>query len=209
MDKRKIQPMNIAVFASGKGSNFSAIAKAVKNGEIKANLALLVCDNPRALALEKAKRAKIKTFLAERKDFSSKSGFESEIIRELTKEKIDLIVLAGFMRILSPDFVRRYKGRILNVHPALLPAFKGAQAIKDAYSYGVKATGVTVHFVDENIDSGPVILQGSVNIAENETLRSLEKKIHRLEHSLYPQAVKLFTEGNLKILGRKVRISTR
>ncbi|MCX7661546.1 MAG: phosphoribosylglycinamide formyltransferase [Candidatus Omnitrophica bacterium] len=198
--------MNIAVFASGRGTNFSAIARAVKKGKIKANLSLLVCDNPKAKVLQKAKRTGIKSVLIKREDFSSRQEFETEIIKHLEENRIDLIVLAGFMRVLSPEFVRRYYGRILNIHPALLPSFKGTQGIKDAFEYGVKVTGVTVHFVDEKTDHGPIILQGVVKIKETDTLETLEKRIHRIEHKLYPQAIKLFTEGRLKIEGRKVRI---
>lgn len=200
--------MNIAVFASGRGTNFSAIIRVVKKGKIKASLSLLVCDNPGAGAIGRARRAGIKVALVKREDFSAKEDFEAKIISHLEENKIDLIVLAGFMRLLGPVLVSRYKGRILNIHPALLPAFKGTEGIKDAFAYGVKVSGVTVHFVDEAMDHGPIILQEAVNIEEDDTLESLEKKIHKLEHRVYPQAVKLFVEGRLQIEGRVVRIST-
>ena len=201
--------MNIAVFASGRGTNFQVIIEAVRKGKIKARLAMLVCDDPQALAMERAKKAKIKVALIRREDYPGKKEFEAEIIRRLKEEKIDLIVLAGFMRLLSPEFVRVYSGRILNIHPALLPSFKGTQGIKDAFDYGAKITGVTVHFVDEKTDHGPIILQQAVKIGESDTLTSLEAKIHKIEHKLYPEAVRLFVEGKLKISGRKVKISTR
>lgn len=200
---------NIAVFASGRGTNFSAILKALNSGRIKANLALLVCDNPKAKVLEKAKRAKVGIALVERKYFGSREDFEEKITGCLKENKIDLVVLAGFMRILSASFVRRYRGRIINIHPALLPAFKGADGIKDAFSYGVKVTGVTVHFVDEKTDHGPIILQQAVKIEETDTLESLTDKIHRIEHVLYPQAIRLYIEGRLKLQGRRVRVITR
>lgn len=200
--------MNIAVFASGRGTNFSAIIRATKLGKIRANLSLLVCDNPGAGAIGRAKRARIKVALVERKDFSTKRDFEAKIIEYLEENKIDLIVLAGFMRILSPELVSRYKNRILNIHPALLPSFKGTEGIKDTFNYGVKVTGVTVHFVDEKMDHGPIILQQAVNIEEGDTLDSLEAKIHKVEHRLYPEAIKLYVEGKVRIEGRKVRIST-
>ncbi|OGX16478.1 MAG: phosphoribosylglycinamide formyltransferase [Omnitrophica WOR_2 bacterium RBG_13_41_10] len=199
--------MNIAVFASGRGTNFAAIIRAVKKGKIKASLALLVCDNPKAGAISRAKRADIKVALVKREDFSSKNDFQAKILQHLAENNIDLIVLAGFMRILSPELVQKYQGRILNIHPALLPSFKGAQGIKDAFDYGVKVTGVTMHFVDEKTDHGPIILQEAVNIEEDDTLESLEAKIHKLEHRLYPEAIRLYTEGKLKIIDRKVRIS--
>jgi phosphoribosylglycinamide formyltransferase-1 len=200
---------NIAVFASGRGSNFSAIVNAVKKGRIKANLAILVCDNHEAGVINRARRAKVKVAVVLRKDFVSKAEFESKIIQTLKENKIDLIVLAGFMRMLSPEFVREYSGKIINIHPSLLPAFKGEVAIKDAFDYGVKFTGVTVHFVDEKMDHGPIILQGGVKIEEKDTLEKLEVKIHKLEHKLYSAAIELFLEGKLKIFARKVKLATR
>lgn len=201
--------MNIAVFASGRGSNFEALIRAAKRKAFRANIALLVCDNPDAGALVKAARAKISVALVRREDCSGKKEFEDKIIRHLQAHKIDLIVMAGFMRILSTEFVRRYKNRIINIHPALLPAFKGAHGIEDAFKYGVKVTGVTVHFVDEKMDHGPIILQKEVTVGERDTLASLEEKMHKVEHTLYPEAVKLFVEGKLKVKGRKVLIATR
>ena len=199
--------MNIAVFASGRGSNFSAIAKAVKKGKIKANLSLLLSDNPKAPVIGRAKRAGIKVALIKREDFSTKDDFEARIIERLEENKIDLIVLAGFMRFLGLGLLKKYKGRIINIHPALLPSFKGTEGIKEAFNYGVKLTGVTVHFVDEEIDHGAIILQKAVRIEENDTLETLEAKIHKIEHLLYPEAIRLFTEGKLKLEGRKVGIS--
>ncbi len=190
--------MNIAVFASGRGTNFAAIIRAAKLGKIKADLSLLVCDNPQAGAVARAKRAGIKVALVKREDFASKKDFEAKIIGQLEENKIDLIVLAGFMRILGPELVQKYHGRILNIHPALLPSFKGTAGIKDAFEYGVKVTGVTVHFVDEKMDHGPIILQAAVKIEESDTLESLEAKVHKIEHKLYPEAIRLFVEGELR-----------
>lgn len=201
--------MNIAVFASGRGTNFGAIIRAIKSGKIKANLSLLVCDNPKAGAIGRAKRAGVKLALIKREGFANKKDFEAKIIAHLEENKIDLIVLAGFMRLLSPEFVSKYQGRILNIHPALLPSFRGAQGLKDAFEYGVKVTGVTVHFVDEKTDHGPIILQKEVKIEEDDTLETLEKKMHKIEHRLYPEAVRLYVEGKLKLEGRKVRVSNR
>lgn len=201
--------MNIAVFASGRGTNFSAIIRAVKKGKIKANLALLVSDNPAAGAIGRARRADIKVAMVKRKDFASKDDFEAKIIEHLRTEKIDLIVLAGFMRILGPGILREYKGRILNIHPSLLPSFKGTQGIKDAFDYGVKATGVTVHFVDEELDHGPIILQEALKVKDDDTAQSLEARIHKVEHRLYPEAIQLVVEGKIRIEGRRVRILAR
>ena len=201
--------MNIAVFASGRGTNFGAIIRAVKKGTIKANLALLVCDQPGAGAIGRAKRAGIKVALVKRKDFATKEEFENKITRYLEENKIDLIVLAGYMRLVSPQLISRYKNKILNIHPSLLPSFKGTEGIRDAFNYGVKLAGVTVHFVDEEMDHGAIILQTLLKIDEDETLESLETKIHKLEHKLYPEAIRLVVEGKLKVQGRQVRISSQ
>ncbi|MBM3254875.1 MAG: phosphoribosylglycinamide formyltransferase [Candidatus Omnitrophica bacterium] len=198
--------MNIAVFASGKGSNFSAIIKAVKKGSIKASLSLLITDNPKAGALGRAKRAGVKIAMVKREDFSDKKEFEEKIMWHLKESKIDLIVLAGFMRLLGQGLTQQYKNRILNIHPALLPAFKGTQAIKDAFDYGSKVTGVTVHFVDEKMDHGPIILQKHIVIEDKDTPSSLEDKIHKIEHKLYPEAIRLYVEGKLEVQGRRVVI---
>jgi phosphoribosylglycinamide formyltransferase-1 len=200
--------VNIAIFASGKGSNFLAIARAIIKGNLKCSLSLLVCDNPQAPVLKKAKRLGIKSVLVPRKDFPSKAEFENQIIKHLQENKIDLVVLAGFMRLISLEFVRQYYGRMINIHPSLLPSFKGEQGIKDAFDYGVKFTGVTVHFVDEKTDHGPIILQEAVKIKEDDTLESLEARIHKVEHRLYPAAIRLFLEGKLELAGRKVRGSS-
>jgi phosphoribosylglycinamide formyltransferase-1 len=200
--------MNIAVFASGRGTNFSAIVRAIKKGKLKANLSLLVCDNPKAEVIKRAKQAGVKIALVKREDFTSKNEFENRIIQHLEQENVELIVLAGFMRMLSPEFVSRYSHKIINIHPALLPSFKGEQGIKDAFDYGVKVSGVSVHFVDEKMDHGPIILQSAIKIEEDDTLETLEAKIHKVEHKLYPQAIQLIIEGRLKLKGRKVKIST-
>lgn len=201
---------NIAVFASGRGSNFLAIAKAIKSGKLKkANLAFLLCDNPNAPVVSKAKKLKIKVILVRPDIFSTKNDFEKEITRHLKEDKIELIVLAGFMRMLSSGFARAYKNKIINIHPSLLPSFKGKEGIRGAFDYGVKVTGVTVHFVDELMDHGPIILQKEVKIEDKETIVSLEEKIHKIEHKLYPEAIKLFVNNKLKIEGRRVVVKNR
>ncbi len=202
-----IKIKNIIIFASGKGSNFSALADAVKRKALPVRIALLICDNPAAGVLERARKAGVAVALIERNTFASKKEFEAKIIECVDAAHADLLVLAGFMRLLSPDFVRRYRGKIMNIHPSLLPAFKGTHAIHDAFIYGAKVTGVTVHFVDEELDHGPIILQGSLAIDAQDTEGALEKKIHALEHALYPQAIKLYCQGKLSIQGRKVRIN--
>lgn len=196
---------NIAVFCSGNGSNLQAIINAVRRGYIKADLKLVVCDNPGAHALVRAKKAGVKTYVQTKGRFKNREEYDRAVIKRLEEEKIDLVVLAGFMRLLGADFVKKYRGRILNIHPALLPSFKGAHGIKDALSYGVKVTGVTVHFVNEELDAGPVIIQEAVEIKDNDTEETLTQRIHKKEHMIYPKAIRLFIEGKLKTEGRKVR----
>jgi len=198
--------MNIAVLASGNGSNFEAIAKSVKRGIIKANLKLLLTDKRNAFVRIRAKKFGIEDVVIDSNNFESRRDFDKEMVKILKKDKIDLVVLAGFMRVLSPYFVNRFKNRILNIHPAILPAFKGESSIKRAFDYGCKITGITVHFIDNQVDHGPIILQGAVKIEKGENLKTLEAKVHRLEHKLYPLAIRLFIDKKLKIRGRRVEI---
>ncbi|MFH0941128.1 MAG: phosphoribosylglycinamide formyltransferase [Candidatus Omnitrophota bacterium] len=196
---------NIAVFASGKGTNLGAIIDNIVAGRLKARIALVVSDQRGAFALKRAQRAGINTLYADPEKFDTKQDYEKFIIERLKKENVELVVLAGFMRILSPFFIKKYKNRILNIHPALLPAFKGAHAIRDAYRYGVKVTGVTVHFVDEKVDHGPIVLQGSETVSRSESIGELEKRIHKLEHKMYSVAIGKALSGRLSIRGRRVQ----
>lgn len=198
---RPIVPINLAIFASGNGSNFSAIVKAIKQNKIKVGVVILVCDRPEAFVIKRAQKAKIPVILVDRQDFPTRDDFEGAVIQRLRSYKINLIALAGFMRILSASFVKRYHNRIMNIHPSLLPDFKGAHAIKDVLNHKVAVTGVTVHFVDEEVDNGPIILQQKIKIRKNDTLISLEKRVHAVEHKLYPEAIKLFINGKIKIRG--------
>lgn len=198
--------MNIAVFCSGGGTNLQAIIDSQKKGYIKAAIRLVVSDTPGCYALKRAEDSGIKTLVVERKNYKVKKDFEAEIIDTLKKEGIGLIVLAGYMKMLSADFIKAYENKILNIHPALLPSFKGASGIKDAFEYGVKVTGPTVHFVTVDMDAGPVIMQSPVKVTEDDTEESLAEAIHEEEHKIYPRAIQLFVEGRLKIEGRKVRI---
>ncbi|MDP2921960.1 MAG: phosphoribosylglycinamide formyltransferase [Candidatus Omnitrophota bacterium] len=198
--------MNIAVFCSGNGTNLEAIINSQKKGSIKADIRLVVSDTPDCFALTRAKNAGIKTLVVERKNFKTKKDFEEAILKALQKENIGLVALAGYMRILSGDFIKAYENRIINIHPALLPSFKGTQGIKDAFVYGVKVTGPTVHFVTPDMDAGPIILQSPVKVTEDDTEETLAEAVHAEEHKIYPRAIQLFVEGKLKIEGRRVRI---
>ena len=198
-----------AVFISGNGSNLQAIIDACKQGEIKAELALVVSNKASAYGLKRAEEAGIKTVVFDPKNYTNKQSVDRDMVIYLKQEKIDFIVLAGYMRLLTAFFVKQFPKKILNIHPPLLPAFKGVEGIKDAFTYGVKMTGVTVHFVNEKMDSGPIVLQEAVKIAEDDTLQTLEEKIHKAEHRLYPKAISLFAEGRLRIRGRQVTITEK
>ena len=198
--------MRFCVFISGNGSNLQAIIEACKKGRIKSELALVISNNPKAFGLERAQRSGIPTKVFNPKNYTNRQSVDRDMVILLKKEKIDFIVLAGYMRLLTTYFVKQYHRKILNIHPSLLPSFRGVQGIKDTFTYGVKVTGVTIHFVDEKMDHGPIIVQDSFKIYERDTLESLERRIHQVEHKIYPEAITLFEQGRLKIKGRKVHI---
>lgn len=198
--------MNIAVFCSGNGTNLQAIIDSVRSGYIPARIALVVSDNKTAPALVRALGAGIETLVLDPKAYKNREAFDAEAIAHLKAKKVGLVVLAGFMRLLSRHFIEEYKDRIINIHPALLPSFKGTHGIKDALEYGVKVTGPTVHFVDEKLDHGAIILQKAIEVRDDDTEETLLERMHAEEHKIYPQAVKLFVEGRIKVEGRRVRI---
>lgn len=181
--------MKIAVFASGNGSNFEAIVKSMNQGEIEGAIVLVFSDRTEAYVLERAKSLQIPVRSFSPKQFTNKVEYEREILKELEAKEVELLVLAGYMRLIGPTLLNAYPNRILNIHPALLPEFPGLHGIRDAFEAGVKQTGVTVHYVDNGVDTGPILAQKRVNIEENETLASLELKIHQAEHQLYPEVV--------------------
>ena len=195
---------NVAVFVSGSGTNLQAIIDA--NIEA-ANIAVVLSNKPDAYALERALKHNIPVEVVDHKEFESREDFEAEIILRLEEYDIELVVLAGFMRILTSFFVGKFKNRIINLHPALLPSFPGIHSAKQALDYGVKVTGCTVHFVDDGVDTGPIILQATVPVEDADTEDTLLEKIHMEEHRIFPEAVKLFCEKRLKIDGRRVYIS--
>ncbi len=197
----------IAVFVSGFGSNLQAIIDYAGSNDLDGEIALVFSNKSDAHALERAKKHGIKTKFIDPKKFESREQFDLKVIELLKMEKIDLVVLAGYMFLFTTKFINEFKDKILNIHPSLLPSFKGIHGIKDAYEYGVKVTGVTVHFVEEDLDSGPIVLQEAVSIEQEDSLESLEEKIHKAEHKIYPEAVKYFCEDRLKIEGRRVRVA--
>jgi len=203
---------NLGILISGRGSNMEYILKSIKQRKIPINPVIVISNKSEAKGLEIAKKLGVKTEVIESKYFKgSKTEFDKKIITILEKNGVTprngLVCLAGFMRIISPEFVQKYKNRIINIHPALLPSFPGLHAQKQAIDYGSKYSGCTVHFVDSGVDTGPIILQAIVKVKKEDTEETLSKRILQKEHKIYPDAVRLFAEKRIKIIGRKTVIS--
>jgi phosphoribosylglycinamide formyltransferase-1 len=187
----------LAIFASGSGSNFQAIVDAMNLGTLQAEVIMLVCDKEDAKVIERAQNEKIRTFVASPKTFETKKQYEEAILKELQEQRIDWMILAGYMRLIGDTLLQAYQGKIVNIHPSLLPSFPGKDAIGQALKAKVKVTGITVHFVDEGMDTGQIIDQEPIRIEEHDTCESLQMKIQVIEHSLYPNTIKkLVTGGN-------------
>ena len=199
------QPLpKLAVLCSGRGTDLQSIINAINSGYLAAKISVVLTDKPNVGALVRAEKAGIKNICVDRKNFSERADFEAELLKHLAG--VDLVVLAGFMRILSANFVKHFEGRLINIHPSLLPAFPGAHAHRDVLAYGAKISGCTVHFVDEGTDSGPIILQAAVEVREDDTEETLAARVLEQEHIIFPRAIKLFLDGQLKIVGRRVEI---
>ena len=203
--------LNLAILISGRGSNMEAILKSIKKKKIPINPAVVISNKSDAAGLMIAKKLGVNTEVLDSSEYKGKRlEYDKKLMLILNKygvtSKNGLVCLAGFMRIISPQFVRKYKNRILNIHPALLPSFSGLQAQEQAIKCGVKYSGCTVHFADEEVDTGPIIIQAVVKVKDNDTEQSLSKRILTKEHEIYPQAVKLFAEGKIKVLGRRTII---
>jgi phosphoribosylglycinamide formyltransferase-1 len=196
----------IVVLASGRGSNFQAVVDAIRSGKIPADCAALITDNPKAYAIERAKKADIPVRIIDYATFPSREVYEKALLSSMQELDADLYVLAGYMRILGSGIVRSFSGKMMNIHPALLPSFTGLHAQRQAVQYGVKVSGCTVHFVDESLDGGPIILQHAVPVIESDDEDSLADRILQHEHVCYPEAIRLFCEDQLEIVGRHVRV---
>ena len=199
---------NLAILISGRGSNMESILKSIKKNKIPINPKIVISNKKEAKGLEIAKRFGVETCVIESKSFrGNRWEYDKKIISVLNKNKINsrsgLICLAGFMRIISPQFVKKFRNRIMNIHPAILPAFPGLNSQKQALDYGSKFSGCTVHFVDSGVDTGPIILQAVVTVKDSDTEDSLSKRILKKEHEIYPKAVGLFAQGKIKIKGRR------
>jgi phosphoribosylglycinamide formyltransferase-1 len=196
----------VSFIVSGRGSNFSAVAKKILSGEIKAKLGIVISDKREAKALDIAKEFGMDSYFVDPKSHPTREAHEKAMVNLLKKYKTDLVVAAGFMRLLTPYFVNSYKNAIINIHPALLPAFPGVNSQKRAFDYGVRITGCTTHFVDEGTDSGPIILQAAVEVRQTDSVEDLSARILKEEHRILPESVKLFCEGKLQVKGRRVII---
>jgi phosphoribosylglycinamide formyltransferase-1 len=196
--------LKLGVLVSGNGSNLQAIINAIEEGLLNACIEIVISNNPHAYALTRCERHRIRYVVLNHQDFASREDFDLEMVSLLRKHAVDLVVMAGFMRILTPVFIRAFPLRIMNIHPALLPAFPGLHGQKQALEYGVKFSGCTVHFADERVDSGPIIIQAVVPVHPDDTEESLAERILREEHRIYPQAIQWFAEGRLKVVGRRV-----
>ena len=196
----------IGVLCSGRGSNLASIMEAVERGDIPAEIAVVIADKADAYALERAREKGIPAVPVIYRDYTERADFERAMLKVLQTHGVTLVILAGFMRILSPVFIHAYTGCILNIHPALLPSFPGAHAHRDALAYGVKVSGCTVHFVDEGMDSGPIIMQAAVPVLEEDTEETLAARVLEQEHQIFPASIKLYVEGRLRTDGRKVHI---
>jgi phosphoribosylglycinamide formyltransferase-1 len=206
-----VKCIRLAVFASGRGSNFQAILKAIDEKRLSAEVGVLVSNNPDAGALQIARMRSIPGVIIQKKDFSSREGFVQSMMNTLEKHRADLILLAGYMKKIPPEIVNRYKNRILNIHPALLPSFGGqgmyGHHVHEAVlAEGCRVSGVTVHLVDEVYDRGPIVAQESVPVLEGDTADSLAARVLKTEHRLFAEAVQLFAEGRVEVVGRKVKI---
>jgi len=195
----------LGILLSGRGSNFEAIAGNVAAGKVPAEIAIVISNKPEAPGLEKARHRGLNTVCIPSKGLDRES-YDRLLIAALREQQVDLVCLAGYMRLLSSVFVREFPERILNIHPSLLPAFPGLDAQHQAWEYGVKVSGCTVHFVDEHLDAGPIILQAVVPVAEDDTAETLSARILEEEHRIYSEAVKIVLEGRYRVEGRRVRL---
>ncbi len=198
--------LKLGVLASGRGSNFQSIIDEIEAGSLNASINLLITDNPDAYVIERAKKQSIKYLYLNPHDFKSKNDFYIRIAKELVKRDVELVILAGFMRIVGRPLIEAFPNRIMNIHPALLPAFPGLHSQKQAVDYGVRVSGCTVHFVDEGMDTGPIIIQAAVVVSPDDTEDSLSERILRLEHKIFPYAIRLYSEGRLYADGRTIKI---
>ncbi len=199
--------LRVGVLISGSGTNLQAIIDAAYENEIDVEVAVVISNRQEARGLERAEKSNIPAVWVDRTAHETFHSYNMAIRDALKMHEVDLVAMAGYMRLLGPEVLKAYPDRVINIHPALLPSFVGASSIHDAFEYGVKLTGVTVHFANEKFDDGPIIAQMAVRIAEDDTVESLEAKIHAVEHRLYPEVLQMFAEGRVSVEGRIARIA--
>lgn len=198
--------MKIGVLASGRGTNLQAIIEAIERGELHAQVAVVLSDHQEALALERARQHGIPAVFLDPKRHPSREAYDLAVAEELKRYQVEVVALAGYMRIVTPAFLARFPLRVVNIHPALLPSFPGVEAQRQAVEYGVKYSGCTVHFVDEGMDTGSIIAQAVVPVQDDDTAESLAERILKEEHRLYPYVLELMAQGRVEVRGRKVYI---
>ncbi len=206
MERYPVKKLRLGVLASGGGSNLQSIIDRCADQSLTAEIAILICNNPDSGALTRAENAGIKTCCINHRDFDQRAVFDRQVVQQLQAAEVELVVLAGFMRIIGPIFLEAFPQRIINIHPALLPAFPGLHVQQQAIDYGARFSGCTVHFVDDGVDTGPIILQAVVPVLDEDSAEDLTARILVEEHKIYPRAIQLFAEGRLQIEGRRVRI---
>ena len=201
-------PLKLGVLISGSGSNLQSIIDHIEKGSLNAVIKIVISNNPDAYGITRAKKHGLPVLIFKHEDFKSKEDFDLELIKALKNNHVQLVVLAGFMRILTAAFLRAFPQRIINIHPALLPAFPGTHVQKQALEYGVKFSGCTVHFVDGGVDTGPIIIQSVLPVHDDDTEETLAARILKEEHRIYPQAIQFYADGKIEIDGRKVKIKS-
>lgn len=201
---RSLGKLRLGLLASGQGSNLQAIMDAADTGRIDAEVAVVISDHREAYALERARRRGIPAEFVDPRSFADKTAFEKAMVELLQRQEVELVCLAGYMRVVSQVMLDAFPDRIMNIHPALLPSFQGLHGQDQAWRYGVKFSGCTVHFVDEGVDTGPIIIQAVVPVLDDDTADTLAARILEQEHVIYPEAIQRFVQGRLKIVGRKV-----
>jgi phosphoribosylglycinamide formyltransferase-1 len=200
------EPLKLGVLASGSGTNLEAIAEAIENGGVPARIVLVLSDKPGAFALERAQGRGIPTRVIELADYPDRPAFDRVIIEALREAGVELVILAGYMKLVGDEIVDAFPNRIMNIHPALLPCFPGEHGVADALEHGVKVTGVTVHFVDKGLDTGPIVAQEAVPVEEGDDVETLHNRIHLSEYRIYPRAITLFAQGRLEVEGCRVKV---
>ncbi len=201
-----MEKIDLGVLVSGGGTNLQSIIDSIEEGKLDATIQVVISNVPGVRSVERARKHNIPAVVIDHENFATREDFDREVVSVLQNHHVDLVIMAGFMRILTPVLLRAFPLKIMNIHPALLPAFQGLHVQQKAFDYGVKFSGCTVHFADEGVDTGPIIVQAVVPVYDDDTAEMLQQRILKEEHRIYPQAIQLYAEGRIEVSGRKVRI---